>query len=76
MDGKKYLDSVSSWWVNLFGHSNKRINDALYRQANKLEHVIFANFSHEVGIELAERITKVSPKGLSKVFLVIMDLQL
>lgn len=68
VDGKKYLDAVSSWWVNLFGHSNKRINDALYRQANKLEHVIFANFSHEVGIELAERIIKVSPKGLSKVF--------
>ena len=68
IDGKKYLDAVSSWWVNLFGHSNKRINDALYRQANKLEHVIFANFSHEVGIELAERIVKVTPKGLNKVF--------
>lgn len=68
IDGKKYLDAVSSWWVNLFGHSNQRINDALYRQANKLEHVIFANFSHEAAIELAERIIDVSPKGLSKIF--------
>lgn len=68
IDGKKYLDAVSSWWVNLFGHSNKRINDALYRQANKLEYVIFANFSHEAAIELAERIINISPEGLSKVF--------
>lgn len=68
MDGKKYLDAVSSWWVNLFGHANQRINEALYKQANKLEHVIFANFSHEAAIELAERILKVVPKGLSKVF--------
>lgn len=68
MSGKRYLDAVSSWWVNLFGHSNKRINDALYRQANKLEHVIFANFSHEAAIELAEKIINISPDGLSKVF--------
>ncbi|MCY6484703.1 adenosylmethionine--8-amino-7-oxononanoate transaminase [Clostridium aestuarii] len=67
-DGKKYLDAVSSWWVNLFGHCNKRINDALYRQANKVEHVIFANFSHEAAIELGERITKVAPQGLNKIF--------
>lgn len=68
IDGKKYLDAVSSWWVNLFGHSNKRINDALYRQANKLEHVIFANFSHEPAIELSERIVNLLPEGLNKVF--------
>ncbi|AOY78349.1 adenosylmethionine--8-amino-7-oxononanoate transaminase [Clostridium formicaceticum] len=68
MDGKKYLDAVSSWWVNLFGHANQRINDALYNQANKLEHVIFSNFSHEPAIALAEKIIGVSPKGLSKVF--------
>ncbi|MBC2580967.1 adenosylmethionine--8-amino-7-oxononanoate transaminase [Clostridium sp. DJ247] len=68
IDGKKYLDAVSSWWVNLFGHSNKRINEALYKQANKLEHVIFANFTHEAAIELAERIIKVAPRGLSKIF--------
>lgn len=68
IEGKRYLDAVSSWWVNLFGHSNKRINEALYRQACKLEHVIFANFSHEPAIELAERITKAAPEGLNRLF--------
>ena len=41
MNGKKYLDAVSSWWVNLFGHANERINNSLYNQSNSLEHVIF-----------------------------------
>lgn len=68
MEGKRYLDAVSSWWVNLFGHSNKRINEALYRQVNKLEHAIFSNFSHEPAIELSEKIISIVPKGLNKVF--------
>ncbi|AFS79546.1 adenosylmethionine-8-amino-7-oxononanoate aminotransferase BioA [Gottschalkia acidurici 9a] len=68
LEGNKYLDAVSSWWVNLFGHSNQRINEALYNQVKKLEHVIFANFSHEPAIELSERIIKLVPSGLSKVF--------
>lgn len=68
MDGKRYMDAVSSWWVNLFGHSNKRINDALYRQANSLEHVIFANFSHKPAIDLAQNIVDITPEGLNKVF--------
>lgn len=68
IDGKRYLDAVSSWWVNLFGHSNKRINQAITRQLNKLEHVIFANFSHKPAIELAERMVKLAPQGLAKVF--------
>lgn len=68
IEGKKYIDAVSSWWVNLFGHCNERINKALCRQVNKLEHTIFANFSHEPAIELSERIIKLVPKGLSKVF--------
>lgn len=67
-NGKKYIDCISSWWVNLFGHSNPRINKALINQANKLEHVIFANFTHEAAIELGERLVKVSPKGLNKIF--------
>lgn len=66
--GKRYLDAVSSWWVNLFGHSNKRINKAIQRQVEKLEHAIFVNFSHEPAIELAERIVNITPKGLNKVF--------
>lgn len=67
-NGKTYLDAVSSWWVNLFGHSNQRINDALYNQANTLEHVIFANFTHKPAIELCERIISISPNRLEKVF--------
>ncbi|QSZ28302.1 adenosylmethionine--8-amino-7-oxononanoate transaminase [Aceticella autotrophica] len=68
INGKAYLDAVSSWWVNLFGHSNKRINNAIKAQIEKLEHVIFANFTHEPAIELAERIVKITPEGLNKVF--------
>lgn len=68
LEGRKYIDAVSSWWVNLFGHSNERINRALSNQVNNLEHVIFANFSHEPAIELSERIIKLAPEGLGKVF--------
>ncbi|MFZ5969384.1 MAG: adenosylmethionine--8-amino-7-oxononanoate transaminase [Bacillota bacterium] len=68
VEGKSYLDAVSSWWVNLFGHSNKRINRALTEQIERLEHVIFANFSHRPAIELAERIVEITPEGLNKVF--------
>lgn len=64
--GNRYMDCVSSWWVNLFGHCNPRINKIIKEQIEKLEHVIFANFSHEAGIELGERLTKVAPKGLNK----------
>ncbi|MHB8137914.1 MAG: adenosylmethionine--8-amino-7-oxononanoate transaminase [Smithellaceae bacterium] len=68
VDGRSYLDAVSSWWVNLFGHANDRINKALSDQAQKLEHVIFANFSHEPAIDLACEIVRITPAGLNKVF--------
>jgi len=68
MDGKRYLDAVSSWWVNLFGHSNERLNRALREQAERLEHVIFANFSHPPAIELAEAIVGMTPPGMERVF--------
>ena len=67
-DGKEYIDCISSWWVNLFGHSNPRINAALMEQVNKLEHVIFENFTHEAAIELGERLVNISPEGLNKIF--------
>jgi adenosylmethionine-8-amino-7-oxononanoate aminotransferase len=54
-EGRRYLDAVSSWWVNLFGHSNPRINYALQNQLNNLEHVILAGFTHEPVIELSEK---------------------
>lgn len=56
-DGKRYLDAVSSWWVNLFGHAEPRINAALIDQLNKLEHVILAGFTHEPVVELSERLS-------------------
>ncbi|MFA6969928.1 MAG: adenosylmethionine--8-amino-7-oxononanoate transaminase [Gallionella sp.] len=67
-DGKKYLDSVSSWWVNLFGHSNPRINAALRDQLEKLEHVMLAGFTHEPVVELSERLRDLAPPGLGHCF--------
>ena len=66
--GKKYLDAVSSWWCNLFGHANPHINRALIEQVQHLEHVIFANFSHKPVIELCHRLHKYLPEGLDKFF--------
>src|SRR5688500_16995827 len=67
-DGARYLDAVSSWWTNLFGHAEPRIAAAIARQATTLEHVIFAGFSHEPGVLLAEALLRVAPKGLARVF--------
>jgi adenosylmethionine-8-amino-7-oxononanoate aminotransferase len=67
-DGRRYLDCVSSWWVNLFGHSNPRINAAVREQLDKLEHVILAGFTHEPVIELSEALTRIVPAGLSRCF--------
>ncbi|MEO4052873.1 adenosylmethionine--8-amino-7-oxononanoate transaminase [Solibacillus sp. CAU 1738] len=66
--GNRYLDAVSSWWVNLFGHANTRISQALSEQAFKLEHAIFANFTHEPAIRVAEKLVALTPDGLNKVF--------
>ena len=65
-NGNRYMDCISSWWVNLFGHCNKRINKVITEQVNTLEHVIFANFAHEPAAELCEELTKVLPKGINK----------
>ena len=67
-DGKKIIDAVSSWWVNLHGHSNPIIAKAISEQARKLEHVIFAGFTHEPAITLAENLLSVLPKNQSKIF--------
>jgi adenosylmethionine-8-amino-7-oxononanoate aminotransferase len=66
--GKKIIDAVSSWWVNLHGHSNAIIADAIGKQAKKLEHVIFAGFTHEPAIRLAENLLSILPDNQSKVF--------
>lgn len=65
-DGKEYIDIVSSWWCNLLGHCNPKINESIKEQLDKLEHVIFANFSHEPAIKLCEELIKIIPKGLAK----------
>jgi len=68
-DGRRYLDGISSWWTNIFGHANPRIASALKTQLDTLEHVIFAGFTHEPAIELAEELVRITPPGLDKVFL-------
>ena len=67
-DGNRYLDAISSWWVNLFGHAHPAINAALKDQLDTLEHVIFAGFTHAPGIELAERLVRLAPDGLARCF--------
>ena len=66
--GKRYLDGISSWWVNLFGHANPRINAAIVEQLGRLEHAIFAGFTHEPAITLAEELVRLAPAGLNRCF--------
>ncbi|MFA6178469.1 MAG: adenosylmethionine--8-amino-7-oxononanoate transaminase [Candidatus Methylopumilus sp.] len=63
MDGKRYLDAVSSWWVNLFGHNNPRIKDAIKLQLDQLEHVILAGFTHEPVVQLSEKLAQLTGLG-------------
>lgn len=67
-DGKRYLDAISSWWVNIFGHSNPVINAAIADQLESLEHVILAGFTHEPVIRLSERLVDITPAGLTRCF--------
>ncbi len=67
-DGNRYLDAVSSWWTNIFGHCNPRINDRIKQQLDQLEHVMLAGFSHAPVIELSERLVAMTPQGLDRVF--------
>lgn len=68
IDGNNYIDGISSWWVNTLGHSNPRLNEALKRQVDKIEHVLLAGFSHVPAIELAEKLVQITPPQLTKVF--------
>jgi adenosylmethionine-8-amino-7-oxononanoate aminotransferase len=67
-DGRRYLDAISSWWVNLFGHCNPRINSALRAQLECLEHVLLAGFSHEPVVELSERLARATDGALGHCF--------
>ena len=67
-DGRRILDGISSWWVNIHGHSHPKLNAALAAQAGELEHVLFAGCTHRPAVELAERLIEIFPKGLARVF--------
>ncbi|PVY75820.1 adenosylmethionine-8-amino-7-oxononanoate aminotransferase [Tamilnaduibacter salinus] len=67
-ENNQYIDAVSSWWVNLFGHANPRINAAIREQTETLEHAMLAGFTHEPVINLSERLIEVTPDGLNKCF--------
>jgi adenosylmethionine-8-amino-7-oxononanoate aminotransferase len=67
-DGRRLLDGISSWWVNIHGHCHPKLNEALASQAGRLEHVIFAGCTHPPAVELAEALLKILPPGLSRIF--------
>jgi adenosylmethionine-8-amino-7-oxononanoate aminotransferase len=67
-DGRRILDGISSWWVNIHGHSHPKLNEALAAQARELEHVVFAGCTHRPAVELAERLLEVLPPGLTRIF--------
>ena len=66
VDGNEYIDIISSWWCNILGHCNDEVSSALKEQVDKLDHVIFANYSHKGIIELAESLNRVTPENLTK----------
>lgn len=67
-DGRKILDAISSWWVNIHGHSHPRIAAAIAEQAHRLEHVIFAGFTHQPAEELSRQLLRILPRGLEHIF--------
>jgi len=69
-DGNGYIDAVSSWWVNIFGHANPKINERVKSQIDTLEHVLLAGFTHEPAVELAHRLVNMTAPLLKKVFYV------
>jgi len=69
-EGNAYIDAVSSWWVNLFGHANPAINEKIKAQLDTLEHVLLAGFTHEPAVELAHKLVNITPVALKKVFYV------
>lgn len=67
-EGRRILDAISSWWVNLLGHCNPRVSAALRDQLASLEHVMLAGFTHAPAVELSERLAKLAPEGLGHCF--------
>ena len=67
-ENNRYIDAISSWWVNIFGHANPAINAAVKTQLDTLEHVILAGFTHEPVVHLSERLVRLTPEGLTRCF--------
>jgi adenosylmethionine-8-amino-7-oxononanoate aminotransferase len=67
-NGKEYIDAIASWWVNPFGHSNKIIAEAIYKQLTTLEHVLFGGFTHNKAVELSEKLMSILPNNQKKIF--------
>lgn len=67
-EGRRILDAISSWWVNLLGHAHPRVNAALHEQVDSLAHVMLAGLTHEPAVELAERLASLAPRGLGHCF--------
>jgi adenosylmethionine-8-amino-7-oxononanoate aminotransferase len=67
-EGNKYIDGISSWWVNIHGHGNKFIARKIFEQAKKLQQVIFTGFTHQPAVELADKLLKVLPGNFAKIF--------
>lgn len=67
-NNKEYIDAIASWWVNPYGHSNKFLADAIYKQLTTLEHVLFGGFTHEPAILVAEKLMELLPKNQQKIF--------
>lgn len=66
--GKRYIDAIASWWVNPYGHSNRYIADAMYRQLTTLEHVLFGGFTHQPVVTLAQRLLPLLPQNQKRLF--------
>jgi adenosylmethionine-8-amino-7-oxononanoate aminotransferase len=67
-EDNKYIDAISSWWVNIFGHSNSYINNKIKEQLETLEHILLAGFTHKPAIQLAHKLVDITPESLKKVF--------
>ena len=67
-DNNSYMDVISSWWVNLFGHNNSRLNKAIETQLGKMAHIMFAGMTHQPAIDLAENLVKSTPTNLTRAF--------
>ncbi|HVX48729.1 MAG TPA: adenosylmethionine--8-amino-7-oxononanoate transaminase [Chitinophagaceae bacterium] len=67
-NGNRYIDAISSWWVTLHGHGNTYIAETIFKQAQLLEQVIFAGFTHQPAVELAERLLPLLPGDFDKIF--------